>query len=853
MTKKNKTKEGHIEEIGLLQKRIAEPEAANTRLAEDEQVIEDSREYAESIVETVREPLIVLDTDLKVISANKSFYRTFKVNPDETEGRFIYDLGDRQWDIPKLRHLLEKILPEKFTFEDYEVEHNFPRIGRRIMLLNARRIPMPPAKPRITLLAIEDITERRKAEQVVEKAREYAVSIVETVRESLIVLDTDLKVISANKSFYRTFKVDPEETKGRFIYDLGNRQWDIPKLRHLLEEILPENSHFENYEVEHNFKTIGPKTMLLNAHRLDSVKMILLAIEDITEHNRAKDEARKSEGKFRNIFDNAADGILLIDPEIKKFYIGNNAICRMLGYSPEEIKNLEVMDIHPEKDVPYVADQFERQLIGEIHLSRDLPIKRKDGSVFYADVNVTTIKIDGKTHPMAFFHDTTERRNMEVERERTLEWQEDVVLLQQSLLASTPLDNKLKAITDGVVHIFDADFCRIWLIRPGDLCEKGCIHAEVKEGPHVCRYRDKCLHLIASSGRYTHIDGKNHCRVPFGCYKIGRIASGEEHKFLTNDVVNDPRVYNREWARELGLVSFAGYQIRIPNEETIGVLALFAKHIILPAEDAKLDSISTTTAFVIQQAVAEEEKMRFMDIKTASETSSKFTSMVSHELRSPLGAIKEGINLVLEGLVGNINDEQRDLLDTAKKNTDRLGRLINNVLDLQKIESGKMEFDIQENDINEVALEVNKAMSLLAKEKGLDLVVNAGNSIPRLKFDKDKIVEVLTNLVSNAIKYTEKGNITISTKQEENTVHVIVQDTGRGIKAEDMQKLFQAFGQLDGTKDKKKSGTGLGLAISKEIILAHKGKIWAESKMGKGSSFHFVLPLKMRRKGDWCD
>jgi len=283
------------------------------------------------------------------------------------------------------------------------------------------------------------------------------------------------------------------------------------------------------------------------------------------------------------------------------------------------------------------------------------------------------------------------------------------------------------------------------------------------------------------------------------------------------------------------------------------VLALFAKHIIQPAEDATLDSISTTAAFVTQQAVADLEKVRFTDIEAASKTKSKFTSMVSHELRSPLGAIKEGINLVLEGLAGNINEEQRDLLDTAKKNADRLARLINNVLDFQKIDAGKMEFDILENDINEAVLEVNKSMSLLAKEKGLDLVVNVDDSIPKLKFDKDKIIEVLTNLVSNAIKYTERGNITVSTKREDNAVHVIVQDTGRGIKAEDMQKLFQAFEQLNGRRDKKKGGTGLGLAISKEIILAHKGNIWAESEAGCGSSFHFILPLKMRRKVDFCD
>lgn len=242
-----------------------------------------------------------------------------------------------------------------------------------------------------------------------------------------------------------------------------------------------------------------------------------------------------------------------------------------------------------------------------------------------------------------------------------------------------------------------------------------------------------------------------------------------------------------------------------------------------------------------------ERKRLEEELKKNIEMKSKFTSMASHELRSPLGVIKEGINLILEGLAGDINDEQRDLLDTAKRNTDRLGRLINNVLDFQKMTSGKIGFDIRENDINEVVLEVNKAMSLLAKEKDLDLAVDVDDSIPKTGFDRDMIIQVLTNLVNNAIKYTEKGNITISTKQEDNTVHVIVRDTGTGIKAEDMQKLFQAFKQLDNARDKKGDGTGLGLAISKEIILAHKGKIWAESEAGKGSSFHFILPIKERR------
>jgi len=131
-----------------------------------------SQEYSESIINTVREPLIVLDQDLRVVTASRSFYEVFKVNPKETVGQLIYDLGNKQWNIPKLRELLETILPQKATFDNYEVEHDFATIGRRIMLLNARQIQRVLGKERVILLAIEDITERREIENGLEKAHE---------------------------------------------------------------------------------------------------------------------------------------------------------------------------------------------------------------------------------------------------------------------------------------------------------------------------------------------------------------------------------------------------------------------------------------------------------------------------------------------------------------------------------------------------------------------------------------------------------------------------------------------------------------------------------------------------------
>ncbi len=249
--------------------------------------IQDAREYAENIVETVREPMVVLNADLRILTANHNFYETFKVTHGETIGNFIYDLGNRQWDIPKLRVLIEEILPHDTVINGYEVEHDFQGIGHKFFLLNARQVFRENIGSHIILLAMEDITERKLLETEIQDAREYAENIVETVREPMVVLNSDLRILTANHSFYDTFKVTPEETIGNFIYDLGNRQWDIPKLRVLIEEILPHDTVINGYEVEHDFQGIGRKVILLNARQIFrkdiGSHIILLAMEDITE------------------------------------------------------------------------------------------------------------------------------------------------------------------------------------------------------------------------------------------------------------------------------------------------------------------------------------------------------------------------------------------------------------------------------------------------------------------------------------------------------------------------------------------------------------------------------------------
>ncbi|MBI5787443.1 MAG: PAS domain S-box protein [Candidatus Schekmanbacteria bacterium] len=167
-----------------------------------------------------------------------------------------------------------------------------------------------------------------------------------------------------------------------------------------------------------------------------------------------------------------------------------------------------------------------------------------------------------------------------------------------SLFVDKPIAEKLKLITDGVVKIFHADFCRIWMLRKGDLCSR-CMHRKVAQYQHKCRDTERCLHLLASSGRYTHIDGKGHRRVPVGCYKIGLIAAAQTPKFLTNDVQNDSRVHNRQWAQEIGLTAFAGYRLLAQGGETVGVMALFSQQPVTPDEDNLLEALANTTAQII--------------------------------------------------------------------------------------------------------------------------------------------------------------------------------------------------------------------------------------------------------------
>jgi len=221
---------------------------------------------------------------------------------------------------------------------------------------------------------------------------------------------------------------------------------------------------------------------------------------------------------------------------------------------------------------------------------------------------------------------------------------------------------------------------------------------------------------------------------------------------------------------------------------------------------------------------------------------SEFISTVSHELRTPLTSIKASMALLLDGSAG-LDEEGTELLQVSKRNADRLVRLVNDILDVSKIEAGRLQLDVKEHEVTPLCTEAVTGIEAFAQKVGVSVRSRVDPALPRVRADWDRVVQVLTNLLSNALKFSPRGSevdLLVSRRDEE--VLFCVRDRGPGIAADFRDKLFTKFAQSDRAK-REQEGTGLGLAISRALVLAHGGEIWFESEPGKGAAFYFTLPV----------
>jgi signal transduction histidine kinase len=312
-----------------------------------------------------------------------------------------------------------------------------------------------------------------------------------------------------------------------------------------------------------------------------------------------------------------------------------------------------------------------------------------------------------------------------------------------------------------------------------------------------------------------------------------------------------------EAASELNKIALsAGYRARmvaplLRGDDIVGMLVVRRR----TTGQFPKNTVDIIKTFAAQSALAIQNARLFHEIEDksrqlaeASQHKSQFLANMSHELRTPLNAILGYTELMADGAYGEPSEKMLGILQRLEANGRHLLGLINDVLDLSKIEAGQLELELSDYSVQDITQTVRSTLEPLAADKKLGFKVEVAPQLPSGRGDGRRLTQVLINLVGNAIKFTDAGEVAIKAEANNGSFHVSVRDTGPGISAADQAKLFQEFQQADNAITRKKGGTGLGLAISKRIIEMHGGRIWVESQPGQGSTFAFTLPVIVERQ-----
>ena len=552
--------------------------------------------------------------------------------------------------------------------------------------------------------------------------------------------------------------------------------------------------------------------------------------QDITERKKSEEALRKSQEQYALAAEGTNDGLWDWDIVANDIY-HSPRWKSMLGYEANELTNgFEEWGnlIHPE-DHEYATTALDNYLTGKADTyDIEIRLRHKDGTWrWIRDRGKALRDGNGKAIRMAGSHsDITEQKKSEESIRRRNEYLAVSSEIGKIVTSTLDLNAIFVRTVNLIIERFSFYHASIFIVAETGFTtilkeSTGEAGAEMKRKRHSLQLDDKSIvGKVAKDGKAVVV---NDVRVD------------PLHKFnpLLPDTRAEAALPLRVGNRVIGAIDVQSRAVDAFAEDEITVLQTLADQVAVAIDNARSFELS-------QEAV--------MEMREIDRMKSQFIANMSHELRTPLNSIIGFSRVIIKGIDGPVTELQQQDLTAIYNSGQHLLGLINDILDLSKIEAGKMELAFDEVNISDIISSVLSTMSSLIKDKPIEINRIIQSELPTVRADAIRLRQVMINLLSNAAKFTDEGSIIVKVgiqpdQEGRNEVKVSVSDTGSGISKENQEKLFLPFSQVDTSPTRKTGGTGLGLSICQYIVTMHGGKIWVESDTGKGSIFHFTLPL----------
>ena len=695
-------------------------------------------------------------------------------------------------------------------------------MNEALVLGSVRQHELAEAAEKLNAQLQAEIAERKQAEDALRRARDYAENIVASVRVPLVVLDAALRVRTASRVFCEHFRVALAETEGRLIYDLGNRQWDIPALRTLLEEVLPEKNEIANYEVRHTFEQLGPRIILLNACRLaqvpDAEPLVILSLEDITAREAAGAALEESDEQFRAIADNIPQLAWLANAEPRVIWF-NKVWLDYTGTTVEENVGDGWKRAHHPDHLAAVAEKFERALREGLDWEDTFPLRRHDGEYRWFLSRMKVIR-DEAGEVVRFFGtntDITERRAAEEALRASEERYRGIIDSSPDCIKVLDLEGRLLSMEAGQEMLGITDLAPLlgtsWL--------DFWVREEDRAGARGA---------------------------------IAAAALGGEGKFV-------------------------GFY-RTPHGEDI-----WWDVAVTPVRDASgrpARLLAVSRDVTERQAMEAMLVARAAELAQADRSKDEFLAMLAHELRNPLAPLRNAAEILQSA--GVSAEERAQAQRIIGRQIENMSHMIDDLLDVSRITEGKITLRKKAVSLEAVLTAATSLARSGCAAHHQELTITLPAEPVWLNADATRLEQVFNNLLGNACKYSGDGcHIALhaevveaeagatsssyspspssssgTTGSEDRAgvggrgrgrgdareILITVTDDGIGIDPELLPRVFDLFVQASRTLDRAHGGLGIGLTLVQRLVKLHGGSIQARSEgLGHGAQFIVRLPI----------